>query len=52
MAKATADRAVLDGRLLPIRAASLARVLDAALVRVGETGPATGARRTSRSDLR
>ena len=52
MAKATADRAVLDGRLLPIRAASLGRVLDAALIRVGETGSATGARRTSRSDLR
>jgi predicted short-subunit dehydrogenase-like oxidoreductase (DUF2520 family) len=30
MARATADRAVADGRLLPIRAASLARVLDAA----------------------
>jgi predicted short-subunit dehydrogenase-like oxidoreductase (DUF2520 family) len=31
MARATADRAVLDGRLLPIRAASLGRVLDEAL---------------------
>ena len=30
MARATADRAVLDGRLLPIRAAALLRVLDAA----------------------
>lgn len=30
MARATADRAVADGRLLPIRAASLARILDAA----------------------
>ena len=39
MAKATADRAVLDGRLLPIRAAAIVRVLDAALVRVGELGP-------------
>src|SRR6478735_2011148 len=52
MAKATADRAVLDGRLLPIRAAKLVRLLDEALVRVGETGPVSGARRTSRSDLR
>jgi predicted short-subunit dehydrogenase-like oxidoreductase (DUF2520 family) len=50
MAKATADRAVLDGRLLPIRAARLVAMLDEALVRVGETRPA--ARRTSRSDLR
>lgn len=33
MARATADRAVRDGRLLPIRAASLGRVLDAALAR-------------------
>src|SRR6476646_3547485 len=40
MAKATADRAVLDGRLLPIRAAKLVRLLDEALVRVGETSPA------------
>ncbi len=59
MAKATADRAVLDGRLLPIRAAKLVRLLDEALVRVGETGPVTGAvpprrsaRRTSWSDGR
>ena len=42
MAKATADRAVLDGRLLPIRAAKLVRLLDEALVRVGEAGPAAG----------
>jgi predicted short-subunit dehydrogenase-like oxidoreductase (DUF2520 family) len=34
MAKATADRAVLDGRLLPIRAHKLVRVLDEALARV------------------
>jgi predicted short-subunit dehydrogenase-like oxidoreductase (DUF2520 family) len=34
MAKATADRAVLDGRLLPIRAAKLVRILDEALSRV------------------
>ena len=40
MAKATADRAVLDGRLLPIRAARLVGMLDEALVRVGETSPA------------
>ncbi|WP_081683061.1 Rossmann-like and DUF2520 domain-containing protein [Marmoricola sp. URHB0036] len=52
MAKATADRAVLDGRLLPIRAARIVQLLDEALVRVGETGPVSGARRTSRSDLR
>ena len=36
MAKATADRAVLDGRLLPIRAARIVSLLDEALVRVGE----------------
>ncbi len=40
MAKATADRAVLDGRLLPIRAARLVAMLDDALVRVGETDAA------------
>jgi predicted short-subunit dehydrogenase-like oxidoreductase (DUF2520 family) len=34
MAKATADRAVLDGRLLPIRAAKIVRLLDAALAKV------------------
>ena len=34
MAKATADRAVLDGRLLPIRAAKIVRLLDEALERV------------------
>jgi predicted short-subunit dehydrogenase-like oxidoreductase (DUF2520 family) len=32
MARATADRAVADGRLLPIRAAKLGRILDEALV--------------------
>jgi predicted short-subunit dehydrogenase-like oxidoreductase (DUF2520 family) len=42
MARATADRAVLDGRLLPIRAATLVRLLDEALVRVGEVDPAAG----------
>jgi predicted short-subunit dehydrogenase-like oxidoreductase (DUF2520 family) len=50
MAKATADRAVLDGRLLPIRAARIVGLLDDALDRVGESRPAS--RRTSRSDLR
>jgi len=52
MAKATADRAVLGGRLLPIRAARLGRMLDEALVRVGETSAArarTNARRSSES---
>jgi len=34
MARATADRAVADGRLLPIRANSLRRVLDAAVAPV------------------
>lgn len=41
MAKATADRAVLDGRLLPIRAASLVRLLDTALAAVEVPRPAT-----------
>ena len=30
MARATLDRAVTDGRLLPIRAVAMLRVLDAA----------------------
>lgn len=47
MAKASADRAVLDGRLLPIRAARLVRMLDEALARVGEGGPRTSTPRTS-----
>ena len=34
MAKATADRAVLDGRLMPIRAVKIVRLLDAALADV------------------
>ncbi len=40
MARATSDRAVLDGRLLPIRAAKLAGILDDALARAttGTTG--------------
>jgi predicted short-subunit dehydrogenase-like oxidoreductase (DUF2520 family) len=50
MAKATADRAVLGGRLLPIRAARLVRMLDEALVRAGER-TATNLSRT-RSDSR
>ena len=45
MAKATADRAVLDGRLLPIRAARLVGMLDAALVDVGERPTQTAVRR-------
>ena len=48
MAKATADRAVLDGRLLPIRAARIVALLDDALVRVGEAGPARRTRSSSR----
>jgi predicted short-subunit dehydrogenase-like oxidoreductase (DUF2520 family) len=34
LAKATADRAVLDGRLLPIRAVKIVRLLDEALAKV------------------
>lgn len=52
MAKATADRAVLGGRLLPIRAARLGRMLDDALVRVGEVSAAAGRRRGTRSGSR
>jgi predicted short-subunit dehydrogenase-like oxidoreductase (DUF2520 family) len=55
MAKATADRAVLGGRLLPIRAARLGRMLDDALVRNGETSATaarTSTRRGSRSETR
>lgn len=37
MARATVERSMRDGRLLPIRAAALVRVLDAALVRVEAT---------------
>ena len=37
MARATADRAVLDGRLLPIRASRIVALLDEALERVGES---------------
>jgi hypothetical protein len=49
MAKATADRAVLDGRLLPIRAARIVSLLDDALVRVGEAHPAPAPRPRSSS---
>jgi predicted short-subunit dehydrogenase-like oxidoreductase (DUF2520 family) len=55
MAKATADRAVLDGRLLPIRAGRIVSLLDEALARVGEAGSvpdATSRARRRRSDLR
>src|SRR3954471_11449195 len=48
MAKATADRAVLDGRLLPIRAARIVALLDEALVRVGEGRPSGPRQRTAR----
>ena len=48
MGKATADRAVLDGRLQPIRAARIVALLDDALVRVGEAHPARRTRSTSR----
>jgi predicted short-subunit dehydrogenase-like oxidoreductase (DUF2520 family) len=34
MAKATADRAVMDGRLMPIRAVKIVRLLDEALARI------------------
>ncbi len=49
MARATLDRAVTDGRLLPIRATKMLRVLDAAEARVA--GLATGLPPTSISDL-
>jgi predicted short-subunit dehydrogenase-like oxidoreductase (DUF2520 family) len=52
MAKATADRAVLGGRLLPIRAARLTRMLDEALARVGQVDAAVAARSRTRSDSR
>lgn len=40
LAKATADRAMLDGRLLPIRGARIIAVLDAALETGGRVGGA------------
>src|ERR1700712_4245936 len=48
MAKATADRAVLDGRLLPIRAGRIVALLDDALARVGEAAPTRRTRSASR----
>ena len=44
MARATANRAVLDGRLLPIRAAKLIGILNDALATTADTGPTTGDR--------
>ncbi len=41
MARATLDRVVTDGRVLPIRAAAIRRVLDDALVSRGSTSPLT-----------
>ncbi len=49
MARATLDRAVTDGRLLPIRAAKMLRVLDAAEVEVA-AGLVRGLRPSSTSD--
>jgi predicted short-subunit dehydrogenase-like oxidoreductase (DUF2520 family) len=48
MGKATADRAVLDGRLLPIRAGRIVALLDDALARVGEAAPTRRTRSSSR----
>ncbi len=48
LGKATADRAVMDGRLLPIRASRIVALLDEALVRVGEAGPVPRSRRSTR----
>jgi predicted short-subunit dehydrogenase-like oxidoreductase (DUF2520 family) len=44
MARATAERAVLDGRLLPIRAAKIVGLLDAALPARDTGGASVGAR--------
>ncbi|HET7683032.1 MAG TPA: Rossmann-like and DUF2520 domain-containing protein [Marmoricola sp.] len=44
MARATADRAVLDGRLLPIRAARILSLLDAAEAPAGSATHRTGLR--------
>jgi predicted short-subunit dehydrogenase-like oxidoreductase (DUF2520 family) len=52
MARATADRAVLGGRLLPIRAARLVRMLDEALLRIGETASVMARRPNTRSETR
>lgn len=40
LAKATADRALLDGRLMPIRAVKIVRLLDEALASVAHPDPA------------
>jgi predicted short-subunit dehydrogenase-like oxidoreductase (DUF2520 family) len=50
MAKATADRAVLDGRLMPIRASKIVRLLDEALDKVEH--PAAPGARESREAVR
>jgi predicted short-subunit dehydrogenase-like oxidoreductase (DUF2520 family) len=49
MAKATADRAVLDGRLLPIRADKIVRLLDEALAAVEAPAAPRVRHRTDRS---
>jgi predicted short-subunit dehydrogenase-like oxidoreductase (DUF2520 family) len=43
MARATANRAVLDGRLLPIRAAKLVGILNDAMVSTGSVGESSEA---------
>jgi predicted short-subunit dehydrogenase-like oxidoreductase (DUF2520 family) len=50
MAKATADRAVLDGRLLPIRAVKIVRLLDAALEKVEHPTARRGVHEQARRD--
>ncbi|MFL6022504.1 MAG: Rossmann-like and DUF2520 domain-containing protein [Marmoricola sp.] len=52
MAKATADRAVLDGRLMPIRAVKIVRLLDEALARVEPAPARSEARSEDRSERR
>ncbi len=44
MARATLDRVVTDGRVLPIRAARIRQVLDAALLEAGSAAPPLDAR--------
>jgi len=48
MARATVDRAVLDGRLLPIRAARLGDLLDGATATAARTASGSRAGRTGR----
>jgi predicted short-subunit dehydrogenase-like oxidoreductase (DUF2520 family) len=50
MAKATADRAVLDGRLMPIRAGKIVRLLDEALAQVEHPSAPPVRAREDRSD--